>query len=328
MYSESHSFNTKATTCVSAIRETGRVEKKAFDMLAPHWTEKAANSFLIRPLDHEALVEVVVTTLYILRTEQFLNARSVEAWRFLRMLAASHAQVWNASQIGMSLGLDGKTVNSYLDHLVGAYLIRRLSPYQANTRKRLVKRPKVFWRDTGLLHALLNVSDEDTLLGQPWVGHSWEGFVIEQIIGELFSRGAQFEAYWMRTSDHHELDLVLDWGGRSFGRSRSSSPHLRLERTWSVWTRPRTSLRQRGAFSSRRPSRWRETISGRPVIYLGFFRGCPTEPGTAVLPLALGRFRPRALPGWCWTGTLGTRALCLVGTRRGLWLFGGGEGFV
>ena len=181
-------------------------------MLAPHWTEKAANSFLIRPLDHEALVEVVVTTLYILRTEQFLNARSVEAWRFLRMLAASHAQVWNASQIGMSLGLDGKTVNSYLDHLVGAYLIRRLSPYQANTRKRLVKRPKVFWRDTGLLHALLNVSDEDTLLGQPWVGHSWEGFVIEQIIGELFSRGAQFEAYWMRTSDHHELDLVLDWG--------------------------------------------------------------------------------------------------------------------
>jgi hypothetical protein len=110
------------------------------------------------------------------------------------------------------LGLSYQTVNSYVDYLAGAFLIRRLQPYQANLRKRLIKSPKIYWRDSGLLHALLNVSDARTLLGQPWVGASWEGFVIEQAIGELSSRGCAFEAYYFRTSDQYELDLVLDHG--------------------------------------------------------------------------------------------------------------------
>jgi hypothetical protein len=103
-------------------------------------------------------------------------------------------------------------VNSYLDYLVGAFLIRRLRPYQTNIRKRLIKNAKIYWRDSGLVHALLNVTDERTLLAQPWVGASWEGFVIEQAIGELSSRGCAFEAYYFRTSDQYELDLVLDLG--------------------------------------------------------------------------------------------------------------------
>lgn len=141
-----------------------------------------------------------------------LPAKPQTTDRLLRIVAAVHGQVWNASQVGQSLGLSYPTVNSYLDYLSGAFLIRRLQPFQANIRKRLVKSPKVYWRDSGLLHALLNVPDERALLVQPWVGASWEGFVIEQALGELSSRGRNFEAYYFRTSDRYELDLVLDLG--------------------------------------------------------------------------------------------------------------------
>ncbi len=105
-----------------------------------------------------------------------LTQRDLPAWglpakpqvtdRLLRMLAALHGQTWNASQVGQSLGLSYHTVNTYLDYLVGTFLIRRLQPFQANIRKRLVKRPKVYWRDSGLLHALLNTPDGAALVGR------------------------------------------------------------------------------------------------------------------------------------------------------------------
>jgi predicted AAA+ superfamily ATPase len=141
-----------------------------------------------------------------------LPAKPQTTDRLLRMLAALHGQVWNASQVGQSLGLSYQTVNSYVDYLAGAYLIRRLPSYQANLRKRLTKSPRMYWRDSGVLHALLNVPDQRALLGQPWVGASWEGFVIEQIIGEMSSRGVPFDAHYFRTSDQYELDLVLQVG--------------------------------------------------------------------------------------------------------------------
>jgi predicted AAA+ superfamily ATPase len=151
-----------------------------------------------------------------------LSQRDLPAWglpakpqvtdRLFRMLAALHGQTWNASQVGQSLGLSYKTVNSYLDYLVGAYLIRRLQPYQANLKKRLVKSPKIYWRDTGLLHAVLNVANTRALLSRPWVGASWEGYVIEQTLGTLSACGLPCDAYYFRTSDQHEIDLVLDFG--------------------------------------------------------------------------------------------------------------------
>jgi len=141
-----------------------------------------------------------------------LPAKPQTTDRLLRMLAALNGQAWNASQVGQSLGLSYQTVNSYLDYLVGAFLIRRLPPYQANLRKRLVKTPKVYWRDSGLLHALVNVPDEKTLLVQPWVGASWEGYVIEQTLGVLSAEGRTYDASYFRTSDQYELDLVLDFG--------------------------------------------------------------------------------------------------------------------
>jgi len=128
------------------------------------------------------------------------------------MVAAVHGQLWNASRVGQSLGLSHPTVNSYLDYLEGAFLIRRLQPYAANVKKRLVKSPKVYWRDSGLLHALLRASDYDHLLSQPWVGASWEGFVIEQIVGFLQHLDCRSVPYFFRTSDGWEIDLLLDMG--------------------------------------------------------------------------------------------------------------------
>ncbi|HVC94164.1 MAG TPA: ATP-binding protein [Pirellulales bacterium] len=132
--------------------------------------------------------------------------------RFFRMLAANHGQAWNASQLGQSLGLSYHTVNTYLDFCAGAFLLRRLAPYHTNLPKRVVKSPKVYWRDSGLLHALLNVPDRKQLLAQPWVGMSWEGFVIEQILAALAQADCVFQPYFLRTSDSCELDLLLDFG--------------------------------------------------------------------------------------------------------------------
>lgn len=143
-----------------------------------------------------------------------LSARPAATQRLLRMCAAAHGQIWNASQIAQSLGVSYHTVNGWLDFLEGAFLVRRLMPYQANLRKRLTKRPRISWRDTGLLHALLNVTDERDLLSRPWVGASWEGFVVEQVLGALRGRDRRAEPYFFRTSDGREIDLLLDLGNR------------------------------------------------------------------------------------------------------------------
>lgn len=133
--------------------------------------------------------------------------------RLVRMLAASHGQTWNGAALGLSLGLDAKTVGCYVDFLEGAYLIRRLSPFHANLKKRIVKAPKVYWRDSGLAHSLLGVETERQLLDQPWVGASFECHVIEQIIGHIEAQGWRVQPYFLRTHDGHEVDLVLEVGG-------------------------------------------------------------------------------------------------------------------
>ncbi|MBI4026739.1 MAG: ATP-binding protein [Verrucomicrobia bacterium] len=132
--------------------------------------------------------------------------------RFFRMLAASHGNLFNASQLGQSLGVSYHTIQSYLDFLQNTFLIRRLPPYHAHVGKRLLKSPKIYWRDSGLLHALLGVQDRETLWLQPWVGQSWEGWVIEQILATLQALGRHHEASFFRTSDGLEADLILQMG--------------------------------------------------------------------------------------------------------------------
>ena len=139
-----------------------------------------------------------------------MDVRPQTTYRLFQMLAVAHGQEWNASQVGKSLGLSYHTVNRYLDYLDGAFLIRLLPAFHANIRKRLVKRPKVYWRDTGLLHSLLKCRDMDGLLGHPGAGASWEGFVINQILSELQTSGRSFNAYHFRSSDQKELDLLLE----------------------------------------------------------------------------------------------------------------------
>ena len=141
-----------------------------------------------------------------------LPAKPQLTLRLLRMLAALHGQTLNASQLGQSLGLSYHTVQRYLDFLAGAFLVPQLPPYHANIGKRLIKSPKVYWRDSGLLHALLNVGGAKELLDQPWVGASWEGFCIEQILCALQQGDRDVEAFFFRTSDQREINLVLDFG--------------------------------------------------------------------------------------------------------------------
>lgn len=141
-----------------------------------------------------------------------LPAKPRQTLRLLAMLAAVNGLPLNASQIGSSMALDHKTIMSYCDFLEGAFLIRRLRPYSANIKKRLVKKPRVLWRDSGLMHALMGVSSLDHLYRQPWLGHSWEGFVIEQTLNTLSAADLRATPYFFRTSDGYELDLVLDWG--------------------------------------------------------------------------------------------------------------------
>lgn len=126
--------------------------------------------------------------------------------RFWTMLAHQQGELLNAAQLARSLGVDGKTVASYLDLMVDLLLVRRLPPWRANVGKRLVKSPKVFVRDSGIVHALLGLQGRDALLGHPVVGASWEGFVLETIFAHL---PEGWEAYFYRTAAGAELDVVL-----------------------------------------------------------------------------------------------------------------------
>jgi predicted AAA+ superfamily ATPase len=141
-----------------------------------------------------------------------LPAKPQQTLRLLAMLAAVHGLPLNASQIGSSMARDHKTILSHCDFLEGAYLIRRLQPFSTNIKKRLVKRPRILWRDSGLIHALMGVTDLDNLYRQPWLGQSWEAFVIEQTLDTLSAGDLRATPYFFRTSDGYELDLVLDWG--------------------------------------------------------------------------------------------------------------------
>ena len=133
--------------------------------------------------------------------------------RFWRMLAHYHGQYFNASGLARGMALSNKTIRSYLDILTGVMVMRQLQPWFVNIKKRQVRSPKVYIRDSGLLHALLLIRDEDVLLGHPIVGASWEGFVIE----ELHKLLRPYGSYFWATQAGAELDLFFTYHGRNFG---------------------------------------------------------------------------------------------------------------
>lgn len=134
--------------------------------------------------------------------------------RFWRMVAHLHGQLFNASSIAASMGVSSPTVTRYLDHLVQSLMLRRLEPFHANLGKRLVKSPKIYVRDSGLLHYLLGMRNVHDLMGHPNTGASWEGFCIEQICNHL-PTGASVSFY--RTAAGAELDVVVETGRKTTG---------------------------------------------------------------------------------------------------------------
>jgi hypothetical protein len=142
--------------------------------------------------------------------------------RFWTMLTHINAQVLNRSRLGEALGVSHHTVQHYLDILVDSFLIRSLPPLHANVRKRLVKSPKIFFRDSGILHTLAGIRDQQHLLANPGLGASWESFVLENICGDVrISR--QWEFYFYGTHSGGEIDLVLDNGNNRIGVECKSS---------------------------------------------------------------------------------------------------------
>lgn len=146
--------------------------------------------------------------------------------RFWTMLAHHQGGLLNTAQFARNLGVDAKTAGSYLDLLVDLLLVRRLPPWHGNVGKRLVKSPKVYVRDSGLVHALLGIPDKDTLLAHPVVGQSWECFVVENLIA---AAPEGVDAYFYRTGGGAEIDLLLVWpDGRKWAIEikRSLSPKV------------------------------------------------------------------------------------------------------
>ena len=133
--------------------------------------------------------------------------------RFWMMVAHYHGQVWNGAEFGRALGTSETTARRYLDILSGAYMVRILPPWFENIGKRQVKSPKVYVRDSGLLHALLGIGDWRTLMGHPKAGASWEGFALEQVLNVLRSR----DAFFWGTHSGAELDLLVMVKGKRYG---------------------------------------------------------------------------------------------------------------
>jgi predicted AAA+ superfamily ATPase len=163
--------------------------------------------------------------------------------RFWTMLAHAHGQTWNGSELGRAMGMSDKTVKNYLDDLSQTYMVRQLQPWFENLGKRQVKSPKIYLRDSGLLHHLLGLNSAEELSGHPKAGASWEGFALEQVL--RFSRPR--EPYFWKTQSGAELDLFVLQGGQRIGcefkyterpavtRSmRVACEDLRLDRLWII----------------------------------------------------------------------------------------------
>jgi uncharacterized protein len=165
---------------------------------------------------------------YLERDIPFFGPRipAITLERFWTMLAHTQGAMTNASQIAKSLDVSSVTISRYLDLMVDLLLVRRLQPWTQNVGKRLVKTPKVYVRDSGITHALLNIENYNDLLGHPVVGGSWEGFVIENIMSVVPKSVIPF---YYRTSNGAEIDLILEFSGKekwAIEIKRNSSPTL------------------------------------------------------------------------------------------------------
>ena len=146
--------------------------------------------------------------------------------RFWQMLAHYHGQIWNAAEFARAMGVSEPTVKRYLDILTGTYMVRQLQPWHENLKKRQVKAPKIYIRDSGILHSLLTLQG-DSIFSHVKVGASWEGFIIEQIIGLVNTR----DYYYWRTHAGAELDLLVIKEGKRIGFEVKNSESAKITRS-------------------------------------------------------------------------------------------------
>jgi len=144
-----------------------------------------------------------------------INIPAVQLRRFWMMLAHYHGNMFNASELGRSLGVSPKTMKEYADILTGTFMIRQLQPWHENIGKRQIKTPKIYIRDSGIFHTLIGVNTHSDLLVHPKLGASWEGFALEQIIFHLDAQ--QEECYFWGTHQQAELDLLIIKNGKRLG---------------------------------------------------------------------------------------------------------------
>lgn len=140
---------------------------------------------------------------------------AVQTRRFWMMLSHVHGQIFNASDLGRSLGLSDHTIRKYLDILVGTFMMRSLQPWFENISKRQVKSPKIYFRDSGILHTLLGLNSQKDIENHPKLGASWEGFVLEEIIRRYKARAE--DCYFWATQSGAELDLLIFKEGKRLG---------------------------------------------------------------------------------------------------------------
>jgi hypothetical protein len=185
-------------------------------MLSRHWLRGGFPPALLARTEPDSLAwrKSFIQTFLERDLPQFgIGVPSAALLRFWMMLAHYHGQTWNAAEPARSLGVSEPTVRRYLDILSGVFMIRRLPPWHANLKKRQVKAPKIYFRDTGLLHQLLGIRTEKELLGHPKSGASWEGYVIEETI----KAAEPDEVYYWATHGGAEIDLVFVKNGHIFG---------------------------------------------------------------------------------------------------------------
>jgi len=186
-------------------------------------TKNDKNSFLWRENFITTFLEKDLQTFGI-----FIASKNIH--RLWKMLAHLNSKLLNYNALSKSMGIDIKTVKRYIDILNHTFMIRILEPYYVNIKKRIIKSPKIYFKDTGILHTLLHIKNYDELYNNPYFGASWESLIIENIINKFNN----FESYFYRTVDGSEIDLVLVKGVKIIAIEIKSSLSPKLSRGF--WT--------------------------------------------------------------------------------------------
>jgi hypothetical protein len=247
------------------LPEVAQEGGQTFEVIRRHWWRGGyPDSYLASGDEASRLWRGAFTGTFLEREVPQLGFRvpAVRVRRFWEMLAHLHGQPWNASRLAGSLDVTPPTAKHYLDILTETLLVRQLPPLHANVKKRLVKSPKVYLRDSGLLHGLLRIDSPEEMWGHPSLGASFEGYVLEQI---LATAGRDADATYYRTSSGQEVDLVLTRGTRRVAIDIQHTSTPRLERGFAESMRDIGAARGYVVGPIREAFKLREDVLALPV---------------------------------------------------------------